>query len=74
VVLRLTGNGDGPAEGDRLQVYFVRKNGVFYFTTWFKQAYEDILPLEHSEGIGRVQCRKFYRGRVSLPVSQPKKE
>jgi hypothetical protein len=72
VVLRITGNGDGPGEGDRLQIYFLRKNGVFYFNTRVKQAYDDILRLEHSEEIARVQRRKFYRGRVSLPVSVEK--
>jgi hypothetical protein len=72
VVLRIAGNGDGPAEGDRLQVYFLRKNGVFYFTTRVKQARDNILRLEHSEEIARVQHRKFYRGRVSLPASVSK--
>jgi hypothetical protein len=72
VVLRIQGNGDGPAEGDRLQVYFLRQNGVFYFTTRVKQAYDNSLRLEHSEEIIRVQCRKFYGGRVSLPVSVKK--
>lgn len=72
VVLRITGNGDRPVKGDRLQIYFMRKNGVFYFTTRVKQAYDDILRLEHSEEIARVQRRKFYRGRVSLSVSVKK--
>lgn len=72
MVLRLNGNGNGPAEGDRLQIYFLRKNGVFYFTTRVKQSYDDMLRLEHSEEIARVQRRKFYRGRVSLPVSVKK--
>jgi hypothetical protein len=69
VVLRLNGNGDRPVEGDRLQIYFVRKNGVSCFTTRVKQAFGDLLHVEHSEAIARVQRRKFYRGRVSLPVS-----
>jgi len=73
VVLRIPGNGKQPAEGDRLQIYFLRKNGVFYFTTRVKQAYHNILRLEHSEEIARVQSRKFYRGRVSLPASVKKR-
>ncbi|MBN2553367.1 MAG: PilZ domain-containing protein, partial [Spirochaetales bacterium] len=63
-----------PAEGEELQIYFLRKNGVFHFTTRVKKAFDNILALEHSEEIARIQRRKFYRGRVSLPVSVKKKE
>jgi c-di-GMP-binding flagellar brake protein YcgR len=66
MVLQLPGDGNGPSEGDELQVYFLRKNGVFFFTTHVRRAHDNILRVEHSEEISRVQRRQFYRGRVSL--------
>lgn len=66
MVLQIPGNGEGTSQGDELQIYFLRKNGVFYFTTHVQRACDNILRLEHSEDISRIQRRQFYRSRVSL--------
>ena len=73
MVVEVGKNGRLPSPGDQLQVYFLRKNGVFFFSTRVQRVYDHIVQVEHTEQISRVQRRQFYRSRVSLPVEARKK-
>ena len=57
-----------PAPGTRLSILLQKKSGLYRFKTVVGRPQGNMVRLRHTEEIVRVQRRKFYRRRTSLPV------
>jgi len=54
--------------GKTVQVYFQNQSGLFTFVSRIIKIERGALLIAHSENIRRIQRRKFYRRKISLPV------
>lgn len=57
-----------PAPGTRLSILLQKRSGLYGFKTVVGRPQGSMVRLRHTEDIQRVQRRKFYRRRTSLPV------
>jgi hypothetical protein len=57
------------APGDAVRVYLQNRAGLFSFDSSVQSAGPDGLRLGHTDAIQRLQRRKYYRRKLSLPVS-----
>ncbi len=58
----------GFSTGKTVQVYFQNQAGLFTFASRIIKIEKGVLLIAHSENIRRIQRRKFYRRKISLPV------
>jgi len=58
----------GIKAGTTVQVYFQNQSGLFSFTSRIRRTERGVLQIAHSENIRRIQRRRFYRRKTSLPV------
>ncbi len=58
----------GLSTGKTVQVYFQNQTGLFTFVSRIIKIERGALLIAHSENIRRIQRRKFYRRKISLPV------
>ncbi|MFW6181585.1 MAG: PilZ domain-containing protein [Spirochaetota bacterium] len=57
-----------PVPGVTAEVYFKNQAGLFVFMTQVLRVQGDVVRVSHAEQIRRLQRRKFYRKKLSLPV------
>lgn len=57
-----------PSPGSKLNVILQKESGLYGFKTVAGRNEGGMIRLKHAEDIQRVQRRKFYRRRTSLPV------
>jgi c-di-GMP-binding flagellar brake protein YcgR len=58
----------GQKVGTPIQVYFQNQSGLYTFTSRIIKAEKGVMLIVHSENIRRIQRRKFYRRKISMPV------
>ncbi len=69
LVVRLDPKAGPPfGKGAGVTASFFNAAGVYSFSTWVRERSRDILHLEHSSSISRLQRRRFYRRKERFPV------
>jgi len=68
LVVRMDRGEQAPREGETVQVFFPREDGIYYFATRVRGSRGPVLELDHSERVARVQRRRFARCATSFPA------
>lgn len=66
--LHIAVENHGFGTGLTVQIYFQNQSGLFTFTSRIRRIDRGMLQIAHSENIRRIQRRKVYRRKTSLPV------